>query len=478
MAIVGDVTVAEIKPLIEQYFGKWQKREVPVTQYSIPALTSPRLTKVAFAPRTAAVQSVVNVTHPIDLKPNNPDLIKARVANTVLGGGSQGRLFLNLREKHAWTYGAYSSLRDDDLGGAFSATVKCRNAVSDSAVAALLDEMRRMQTERVNDTSLQNSITYLSGNFAIGLEDPKRVAQFAINTERYNMPKDFYKNYLKNLSAVTADDILMVSRKYIYPDNANIVVAGSKEEVAAKLAKFSADGKVDYYDYAGKPVAASQTMPAPADMTADKVFKKYIAAMGGEKAYNSVKDIKIVSTSEAQKMPITITEIKKAPGMFKQWIDISMGGKPMTVQKQVFNGTKGYQEQQGKKADITGDDLAEITEQADWFADIHPEKYGIKRTLKGMEDVNGSKAYVIDVVNAKGKKSVEYYDANSGLLVKKIQGEGEKMQTSEYSDYREVPGTNGMKVPYKVNQSAEGQDISATVTSVEVNKGIPDSEFN
>jgi predicted Zn-dependent peptidase len=478
MAIVGDVTVAEMKPLVEKYFGKWQKQDVPVTQYSIPSLSAPKLTKVAFAPRTAAVQSVVSVTHPVDLKPNNPDIIKARVANTVLGGGSQGRLFLNLREKHAWTYGAYSSLRDDELGGSFSATVKCRNAVSDSAVGALLDEMRRMQTERVEEASLQNSITYLSGNFAIGLEDPKRIAQFAINTERYNMPKDFYKNYLKNLAAVTADDVMMVSKKYIHPENANIVVAGSKEEVASKLAKYSADGKVDYYDYAGQPAKATETAAAPADMTADKVFKKYVTAMGGEAAYNSVKDIKIVSSSEIQSMPLTITEVKKAPGMFKQMIDVTMGTQKMTVQKQVFNGTKGYQEQQGKKADITGDDLAEITEQADWFADIHPEKYGIKRTLKGMEEVNGSKAYVVDVINAKGKKSVEYYDANSGLLVKKIQGEGEKLQTSEYADYREVPGTKGYKVPYKVTQSAEGQNISATVTTVEVNKGIADSEFN
>jgi zinc protease len=483
MAIVGDVTLAEIKPLIERFFGGWQKMDVPVAQYTIPSLPSGgapnRVTKVAFAPRTAAVQSVVSVTYPVDLRPGTPDVIKARVANTILGGGSQGRLFLDLREKHAWTYGAYSSLSDDILGGSFSATVKCRNAVSDSAVGAILDEMRMMRTQRVSDSSLQNAIIYMSGNFAIGLEDPSRVAQYAINIERYHMPKDFYQNYLKNLSAVTAQDVMDMANKYILPEQTNIVVAGSKADVADKLAKYSSDGKVDYYDYAGNPIVPTETAAAPSGMTADEVFKKYIAAMGGATAMNNVKDIKIVGSSSIQGMQLTITEIKKAPNKMKQSIDLDRGGQVMTVQKQVYNGTKGYQEVQGNKADITGEDLDEIVEQADIVSDLHPEKYGIKRTLKGMEDVNGSKAYVIEAVNNKGKKSTEYYDATSGLLVKKIQGEGDKVQTSEYSDYREVPGTGGYKVPYKVSQASPGAPtITETVTTVEVNKGVADTEFN
>ena len=404
MAIVGDVTLAEIKPLIEKYFGKWQQKNVPAATYTIPAIDGNKLTKVAFAPRTAAVQSVVSVTYPVMLQPGTEDVIKARVANTVLGGGSQGRLFLDLREKHAWTYGAYSTLRDDALGGTFSATVKCRNVVSDSAVGAIIDEMRMMQTQKVNDTALQNSITYLSGSFAIGLEDPNRVAQNAINIERFHMPKDFYQNYLKNLSAVTANDVMSMAIKYIRPDHANIVVAGSKEEVANKLAKFSADGKIDYYDYTGKSISPDETLAAPSDMTAEIVFKKYIAAMGGEKAYNAVKDIKTTGTTTMQGMELTIVEKKKAPNMWMQSIDASLQGKTMTLQKQGYNGTKGYQEAGGHREDLGGNDLNEVIMGADITQDLHPEKYGIIRLLKGAEQVNGNKAYVLAVVNGKGKK--------------------------------------------------------------------------
>lgn len=478
MAIVGDVTMAEVKPIVEKYFSAWVKQNVPVATYTIPEVASTKLTKVAFAPRTGAVQSMVNVTYPVDLKPGSADVIKARVANTILGGGSQGRLFLDLREKHGWTYGAYSSLNEDILVGNFSATVPCRNIVSDSSVQALLDEMNMMQNEKVPDSTLQNAITYLSGGFAMGLEDPKRVAQYAINIERYNMPKDFYQNYLKNLAAVTAQDVMDVAKKYIRTDHANIVVAGSKEEVAEKLARFSADGKVDFYDNFGKPMTVSETKAVPAGVTAGDVYKKYIAAIGGEKAILGIKDIKVVMSSEIQGTPLTITELKKSPNLYKQSIAVSMGGQSMVVQKQVFNGTKAYMEAQGQKKDITGEDLADLKQTADIAGDLHDAQYGIKRSIKGIEKVNGADAYVMEVTDKGGKKSTEYYSVANNLLVKKIAGEGDKLEITEFDDYKAVTGGNGYKVPYKITQNAGGMNFVATVTTVEINKNIPATEFN
>ncbi|MBS1687305.1 MAG: insulinase family protein [Bacteroidetes bacterium] len=480
MAIVGDVTVDEVKPMIEKYFGSWQKAEVPTTSYSRYPL--PTTTKVVFVPRVGAVQSVVNVTYPIDLKPGNEDVIKARVLNTILGGGSQGRLFLDLREKHGWTYGSYSSIKDDQFDGTFTAYVKCRNNVSDSAVAAILDEMNRLRNEKVAAEDLQNSITYMSGGFAIALEDPARVAQYAINIERYHMPKNYYKDYLKTLSAVNADDIQNMARKYILPDNANVVVVGSKDEVAKTLTKFAKDGTISYYNSYGESIKPVEMSAAPTNITADEVMKKYINAIGGAKAINGIKDIKTVMAAQAQGMQLTITEMKKAPGMFVEEVAGNMNGQKMVFQKQAFNGTKGYQEQQGQKQDMDANDLEETKAEADIYIDLHPEKYGIKRTVKGVEAVNGSDAYVVEAVNAKGKKTTEYYDKASGLLVKKVQSQetpqGAISQTSEYSDYKEVPGGNGYKIYYKVKESVGPQVIAAEVQSVEVNKGIPDSEFN
>jgi len=470
MAIVGDITLKEAKPLVEKYFGNWQKGDVPKAKYPNPK--APTATHVSLSPREESVQSLVNVTYPIDLLPGHPDVVKAKVANAVLGGGSMGRLFMNLRETHAWTYGSYSSISQDELVGNFTAYAQCRNAVTDSSVAEILNEMKRMRDEEVSKETLQEQITYMSGGFAIGLENPQTVAQYAINIERFNMPKDYYANYLKNLAAVTGKDVQEVSRKYINPNAAHIVVIGSKSETAEKLKRFDADGKITYYDNYGNVMQDAVVATAPAGITADEVYKNYIKAIGGEKAIKSIKDIKTVSKGSfavaGQEIPITITEMKKAPSMVNQTVE----GMGMVLQKQVYDGKAGYVEGGGQKMPLNEEQMEEMKEDADIYGELTPEKYGIKRQLAGMDKVNGSDVYKVEATDKGGKKTIEYYDANTGYLVKSTSAEE---GTVEYSDYKDAG--NGYFIPHKVSINNQGQIITANVESVDINKGIDNSNF-
>lgn len=475
MAIVGDINLAEAKTLVEKYFGKWQKATVPVAKYADPK--APAKTRVIVVPRDAAVQSVINVTYPIELQPGTPDVIKTRVANSILGGGANGRLFLNLREAHGWTYGSYSSISSDDLKGNVTAYAKARNAVTDSSVNEMIAEMNKMRNTPVGNEELQNHLTNMSGVFAIGLESPATVAQYAINIERYKMPKDYYQNYLKSLSAVTAADVQSISKKYIDPATANIIVVGSKDEIADKLKRFDGDGVVEFFDTYGNPVKAVEKVAAPANMTADDVMKKYIAAIGGEKALNGIKDIKVVMEGNFQGTPVQLTEMKKAGGKYRQ----TFAAGPMVIQKMVFDGAKGYQEGQGGKQDLAGDDLKDAQESADIQADLHPEKYGIKRTLAGIEQVNGKDAYKVEALQG-DDKSIEFYEVETGFLVKKINtmdapdGSSVSLAT-EMGDYKEIPGS-GYKIPYSVKiPLGPGMSMDAKVSTAEVNKGIADTEF-
>jgi zinc protease len=472
MAIVGDITAAEVKPLITKYFGTWVKADVPVAMYVQP--TAPLSPKVAFVPRDAAVQSVISVTAPIDLKPGAPDEFAAKVANTVLGGGSQGRLFLNLREKHAWTYGSYSSLTSDMLAGSFAAEAKSRNPVTDSSVTEILAEMNRLQNELVDAEALQNTKNYIGGNFAISLESPQRIAQLAINADRYKLPAGYYQNYLKSLNAVTAADVQAAAKKYIRPQNTNIIVVGNKDDVAKKLTVFGKNGVITYYDNYGNVIKPSETKSA-GNIKPEEILKKYATAIGGEKAIGAIKDIKSVRTGNMQGAPFTILSFKKSPDKMKEVVNATVNGTTMNIQKTLLNGDKGYMESQGQKHVMTPEELTENKEQADIQAELHPEKYPAKRTVKGIVAVNGADAYVVEAEDAKGKKSTEFYDVATGFIVKQIgAGEGGNPgQVTEFTDYQEVPGSNGYKMPYTVKfMGAEFK-----IQSVDINKGISDKEF-
>jgi len=179
MSIVGDITLAEAKPLIEKYFGKWERKTVPALSYEKP--TAPVSRKVAIVNRDESVQSVINIGYAVDVTLSNPDYIKTRVANTLLGGGTY-RLFDNLREKHGYTSGAYSSIRSMPLVGSFTASTNVRNEVTDSSIYEIVSEMDRMRNELVPDDELMRVKNYMTGKLALSLESPQTTASFAIDT--------------------------------------------------------------------------------------------------------------------------------------------------------------------------------------------------------------------------------------------------------------------------------------------------------
>ena len=470
LAVVGDVNKKQIQPLIEKYLGKWQKADVAKNTYQFPK--APLINKVSIVDRENAVQSVISVCYPVDLKIGSDDAIKASVMNLILGGSSTGRLFMNLRETKAYTYGAYSSLNPDRLMGSFSASTQVRNSVTDSSIAEILNEMKKVRGEKVTPVELEKAKNYLAGNFIRSLESPETVARFALNIARYNLPKDYYKNYLKNLSAVTIDDVFDIAKKYIKPNNSYVLIVGKAADVASTIGKFTVSGKVDYYDIYGEKYDPN-VKKVPEGVTVDQVLNKYIDAVGGKDNLLKINDETLKMTGTMQGMNIVITMSRKAPNKFYQLIDFGVG-----QQKTVFDGIKGKTSAMGQEQELTGDQLESIKIEAEMRAFLDYAKYGIKTELTGMEKINDKDAYKVTLTMPTGKKSTQYYDVASGLLVRQITTadtpQGSFTSTIDMDDYRDV---QGVKLPYKLIQSTPMGSIELTTSAVEINKSIDDSLF-
>src|SRR5699024_8784897 len=117
-------------------------------------------------------------------------------------------------------------LSSDKYVSDFKASASVRNAVTDSAVVAFLDEINGMQKEKVGHQELVLAKAKYTGNFVRALEDPSTIARYALNIEMDDLPKDFYQNYLKNINAVTAEDVLRASKTYFKPNKERIVIVG------------------------------------------------------------------------------------------------------------------------------------------------------------------------------------------------------------------------------------------------------------
>jgi len=468
LAIVGDITLEQAKPLVEKYFGSWQRGDVPKANYPTPK--APAKPTVVIVDRPTAVQSTISVSYPVELKPGSTDDIKVKLTNSILGGGTF-RLFNNLREKHGWTYGAYSNLQSDKLIGQFSASAEVRNPVTDSSFTEILAEMSRLRSEPVPDDELNMVRNYMMGNFGRSLENPATVANFAINTSRYNLPNDYYTTYLTRLGALTSADVQQIAQKYIRPDNSYILAVGKAEEIAPKLKKFSKSGEVLYYDIDGKQYDPDKKLkPAPAGVTAEQVINNYLTAIGGVKNLKKIKDATINAGATMQGMTISLDLYYKFPDKML----MQVGSGAMVFAKQIYNAGKGVSSSpmSGESKAIEGEELAGMKESSMIF----PEMYyytTLKYTteLLGIEEQKDQKQYYKVRVNKGGdKKDIEYYDVKSGL---KIRTEG-KLGVTEYSDYKAV---DGVLFPHGITQNMGPQNITFTVSAVKVNSKLKDEFF-
>ncbi len=469
LAIVGDISKAEAQKLAEKYFGKWQSKEI--VKGSFPTPKAPLVNKVALIDRAASVQSVLNLGYPIDLKKGSEDAIKASVMNTILGGSFISRINKNLRETRGYTYGAGSALNADRLMGSFSVSTTVRNAVTDSAITQILEEMKKIRNAKVPDDELKLTQNYLTGSFARSLERPQTVANFAIDIERYGLPKDYYKNYLKNLNAVTPEDILAAAKKYVKPSNMHLVVVGNAADVAKNLLRFSITGKIDYYDIYGNNYDPN-IKKVPEGVTVDEVLNKYIEVTGGKENIEKVKDRTMKLTGSIQGMNVVVTISQKYPNKLNQSIDAGA-----FQQKTIFDGEKGKTEAMGQTTELNEDQVEEMKSNA-IDAALDYAKYGFTSELTSLETINGKDAYKVTLTSKVGKKSFQYYSVETGLLIRSISDvstpQGKVTQTMDMADYREV---QGVKYPFKLSQSFGPQTIELTVTSIEVNTGLADELF-
>jgi predicted Zn-dependent peptidase len=466
LIIVGDITLKEAQSQANQYFGKWEKGVVPAHSYKFPEMN--KSPKVVIGNRDGAVQSAITISYPLDYKPGNPDAIKASVMNSILGGGGTStRINANLREKHAYTYGIYSSLSTDKLVGSFNISGDVKGEATDSAMVQLLFEINRLISEPVDSKMLEQVKSKMNGSFARSLENPATIAQFALNIEKYKLPNDYYATYLEKLSKVTAADVQAMAKKYLKPDNANIIAVGNADKLQKTMAKFSNDGKVELRDYYGTPVKAAET---PSNLTGIDVISKYVEAIGGKEKLLKVNDVTTKMGMEMQGMKIEIINKQKAPNKLK--VETLMGGN--VVSTQVCNGVKAMVKSPQGNMELTGEQLEEMLSQATLNVELYLDKLGIKAELKGSEDVDGQTAWKVQMTSPSGKNTIDFYDQKSGLKVKSVAQQGQMSVTSTYADYRPV---EGVLFPFKLKQSAGPQSFDIIVSGVEVNKGIEDSVF-
>lgn len=473
LVIVGDITTERAKKLAETYFGSWEPGDVPEKNYEVPS--PPETNRVAFANRAGAVQTVFRVAYPVELTPGHPDLVKVRVMNSILGGGVfSGRLMQNLREDKGYTYGARSNIGTDRLVTSFSAGAEVGNNVTDSAITEVLYEMNRMVVEPVDEETLQLVKNFMNGSFARSLESPRTIANFALNIKRFNLPEDYYATYLERLEAVTVEDVQEMAQRYIKPNNAWIIAAGSLDEVAPRLAVFSQTGEVEVFDHFARPIEALDVEIGD-DVTAEWVLEQYLEAIGGRDRIEAIEDFTHRMSADVMGSQMENISYKKPPYRFKN--ELSVGGSVM--QQEVFNTDKGYMSAMGQRIETEESEIESKRIESAIIPEMAYLEAGLEMELRGVDNVNDRPSYRVRINLQDGTPMDVYFDMETHLKTRDVVTVEQMGQsTTITNDYKNYEEFDGILMPTIVSISGLMPiAIEMKTESVEINSGLSDDLF-
>lgn len=247
LGAIGDFHTSDMRTLIGKQFGTWSgPAEAPLgPPHMAPAPTA----KITLVDRPGSVQTFLLAAERA-IPRSNPEFDALQVMNQILGGGPQSRLFLDLREEHSYTYGAYSALIAEAYTGDWDAQAAVRTPVTNGSMDRFMFEFKRIRDEPVPANELDDARRAIVAGFALSLERPAQLLNNILEIQHFGLPADYWDEYPDRIAAVDAAQVQAAAKKYIDLDDLQWVAVGDGKQIHDVLTKY---GSVVAVNAEGKP---------------------------------------------------------------------------------------------------------------------------------------------------------------------------------------------------------------------------------
>jgi zinc protease len=246
LGVTGDFTASEMRATIEKYFGAWMGAAEAPEKFA--AAVTPQSTKITLVDRPGSVQTYIIVGDRA-IRRTDPEYYGLDVMNQVLGGGPQARLFLDLREEHSLTYGAYSRFNAEIYPGDWLAFAPVRTPVTGDAMERFLYEFKKINNEPVPQGEMDDAHRAIIASFAISLEQPREILNDWLTVQYYGLPVDYWDKYPDHIAGIDAAGVQASAKKFVDLDHLQWICVGDRKEIEGVLKKY---GTVSVVDVTGK----------------------------------------------------------------------------------------------------------------------------------------------------------------------------------------------------------------------------------
>ncbi len=502
LAIVGDVKPEEAFAGAERVFGNWPRVESTPAK---PTEPPPPTRRLVIIDRPGSVQTEIRVGN-IGVPRKHPDFLALDLATKILGGEGGNRLHRVLRSERGLTYGASADLHALKDSGDVVADTDTRSETTAEALRLIVDEMWRLQRQKVHPRELADAQAYLTGSFPLTIETPSAIALQVLNAVFYGLDLSELETFRERVNAVTPEDIQRVAQQYLHPDRLSIVLVGDASVFAKQLPAVGFEqieriglGELDLGSpdlrrrarpMGGRlePIAFRSLAPGPArgstpareEQSLGEMVGEAVSAKGGLEKLRSIKTVRTESTTYVDgpdgRVAVKTRSYIEYPDKFRVDAE-SPGGKV----SQVFAGNAFWIQ------DARGTRMAPEPVAAEMRSSI--ERDTVKLLLRIVESpmkakrtkatLDGRELPAIEIAGASGTPVTLIFDPATWLIAGQrytLESPSGPLPAEEtFSDYRDV---NGLKVAFKAIARRQGAPrIERVLERVEYNVALDPALF-
>jgi zinc protease len=249
ITIAGNIKESDAINIFKSLENKWMKNDVIV---QLPDSFNKITSQVCyFIDFPGAKQSEIRIGSSGPAY-TDPEYFKATVMNYKLGGSFNGIVNMILREEKGYTYGARTTFMGSEMPGYFVASAGVQSNATLESVEIFRDEMNKYRNG-IPESDLQFTKDALLKAYPLRFETIGALRGMLNQIVKYNLPYDYVKNEMKQISAMTLDEHKMLAQKYLQTDKMIYLIAGDKATQFEKL-KSLGFGDPILLDKDGNPV--------------------------------------------------------------------------------------------------------------------------------------------------------------------------------------------------------------------------------
>jgi zinc protease len=245
LVLVGDLNLPTAVRKVSHYLNTWKNKEIE--RQFIPAPEPSKAEKICLVDLPGAEDSTICIGNVIFPK-KSQDFFPFIVLNQVLGGTTNSRLFMNLRESKGYAYFAFSEVNLFKRSGVFLVKAKVRPEVVYLSVKESLKEIEKIIKEEITNFEIEQAKSYLIGNFPLQIETFESFCSRITEAQAFALGNEFWDGYYENIMLISSEKVFEVAQKYPLLTPVIIVVA-DKTKIMEHLSDFE---EIEVYDSSGK----------------------------------------------------------------------------------------------------------------------------------------------------------------------------------------------------------------------------------